>query len=125
MAPRSTRPGGNIDPFIAPDQSWLIFASERPGGYGAADLYVSFRRPDGTWGEPKNLGPSVNTAGSEYTPMLSPDGRYLFFTRGRFGDDIYWVDVEGDSIPRSPLKFPARRFAGMRRTPGPRLEEKR
>jgi hypothetical protein len=86
--------GREYDPFIAPDQSWLIFASERPGGYGAADLYVSFRRPDGSWGEPKNLGPSVNTAGSEYTPTLSPDGRYLVFTGGRFGDDIYWVDAK-------------------------------
>lgn len=87
--------GREFDPCIAPDQRWLIFASERPGGYGAADLYVSFRQPDGSWGEPKNLGPSVNTAFGEYTPMLSPDGHYLFFTRARFGgDDIYWVDAK-------------------------------
>ncbi len=92
-APVNT-PGREYDPLIAPDGSWLAFASERPGGYGGADLYVSFRQPGGTWGEPINLGPPVNTAGSEYTPMLSPDGRYLFFTRGRFGDDIYWVEAE-------------------------------
>ena len=92
-APVNT-PGREFDPLIAPDQSWLIFASERPGGLGAADLYVSFRMADGSWGEPKNMGPSVNTVESEYTPMLSPDGRYLFFTRGRQGyDDIYWVSA--------------------------------
>jgi Tol biopolymer transport system component len=92
-APVNT-PGREFDPFIAPDGGWLAFASERPGGCGAADLYVSFLQPDGTWGEPKNLGPPVNTADSEYTPLLSPDGRCLFFTRGRFGDDIYWVDAK-------------------------------
>jgi Tol biopolymer transport system component len=82
------------DPFIAPDESYLIFTSERPGGLGRADLYVSPRLPDGSWGTPVNLGPGVNTAGSEYTPMLSPDGRYLFFTSGGAGsDDIYWVDA--------------------------------
>ena len=92
-APVNT-PGREFDPCIAPDGSWLAFASERPGGCGAADLYVSFRQADGTWGEPKNLGPPVNTADSEYTPLLSPDGGYLFFTRGHFGDDIYWVEAK-------------------------------
>jgi hypothetical protein len=92
-APVNT-PGREFDPLIGPDQSWLIFASERSGGLGAADLYVSFRKPDGSWGEPKNVGPPVNTSESEYTPVLSPDGRYLFFTRGRSGyDDIYWVEA--------------------------------
>jgi hypothetical protein len=87
--------GREYDPFIAPDESYVLFASERPGGLGAADLYLSLRRPDGTWGEPRNLGPEINTSHSEYTPMLSPDGKYLFFTRGRWGyDDIYWVDAK-------------------------------
>ena len=56
--------------------------------------YVDARLPDGSWGMPVNLGPGVNTVNSEYTPMLSPDGRYLFFTSGGPGsDDIYWVDA--------------------------------
>jgi Tol biopolymer transport system component len=87
--------GREYDPFIAPDESYLIFTSERPGGFGGADLYLSVRKPDGSWGEPRNLGPAINTAESEYTPMLSPDGKYLFFTRGRLGyDDLYWVEAE-------------------------------
>ena len=86
--------GREFDPFIAPDESYLIFASARPGGLGNADLYVSVRHPDGSWGEPVNLGPGVNSATGDYTPMLSPDGRYLFFTSGAVGsDDIYWVDA--------------------------------
>jgi hypothetical protein len=87
--------GREYDPFIAADESYLIFASERPGGFGGADLYLSVHEPDGSWGEPRNLGPAINTAESEYTPMLSPDGKYLFFTRGRQGyDDLYWVEAE-------------------------------
>ncbi len=83
-----------FDPFIAPDESYVIFASTRPGGLGGADLYVSFRERNGAWGEPKNMGPGVNSPASDYTPMLSPDGKYLFFTSGREGqDDIFWVDA--------------------------------
>ena len=82
------------DPFIAPDESYLIFASERPGGLGAADLYISFREAGGAWGDPKNMGTAVNSSAADYTPMLSPDGKYLFFTSSRQAqDDIYWIDA--------------------------------
>lgn len=82
------------DPFVAPDGSYLIFTSNRPGGHGRADLYVSFREPGGSWSEPVNLGPEINTAAYEYSPMLSPDGAFLFFTRNPGGNgDIYWVDA--------------------------------
>ena len=81
------------DPFIAPDESYLIFASNRPGGYGQSDLYISFRLEDGPWTEPKNMGDEINSSGFDYTPMLSPDGKYLFFTSTKTGNgDIYWID---------------------------------
>jgi hypothetical protein len=84
----------DFDPFIASDGSYLIFASDRPGGLGNADLYISFRGKDGSWAEPHNMGAVVNSPYLEYAPMLSPDGKYLFFTSGRGGaDDIYWVDA--------------------------------
>ena len=84
----------DFDPFIAPDESYIIFASARPGGVGNADLYISFRGNEGSWSEPRNMGAPVNTPYLEYAPMLSPDGKYLFFTSGRGGaDDIYWVDA--------------------------------
>ncbi len=83
------------DPFVAPDGSYLIFASDRPGGLGRSDLWISFRDGDGSWGEPKNMGAEINSAGYDFCPMLSPDGSYLFFTRNIGGDgDIYWVDAE-------------------------------
>ncbi len=82
------------DPFIAPDGSYLIFVSDRPGGQGRSDLWVVFRTADGGWSEALNMGPEINSAGHDYTPLLSPDRRYLFFTRNHGGNgDIYWVDA--------------------------------
>jgi Tol biopolymer transport system component len=63
------------------------------GGLGASDIYIC--RPDGKggWTEPVNVGKPVNSASGENCPMLSPDGKYLFFIsqRGQT-NDIYWVD---------------------------------
>ncbi|HEV2146315.1 MAG TPA: hypothetical protein VGR37_02770 [Longimicrobiaceae bacterium] len=72
-------------PFIAPDQSWLIYSSwGRPDGSGrGGDLYVSFRQPDGTWGPARSLGPLVNSPATEYCPVVSPDGEWLYFASER------------------------------------------
>ena len=67
------------DPLIAPDESFLIFHSDRPGGYGQHDLYISFRRK-GEWSAPVNMGPSINTPGWEMAPTLTPDGKFLLYT---------------------------------------------
>jgi hypothetical protein len=86
----------NWTPFIAPDESYLLFSSNRSGSlddYG--DLYISFRIADGNWTEPVNLGDQVNTSWQETTPMLSPDSKYLFFTREtpNHGKDVFWVSA--------------------------------
>jgi Periplasmic component of the Tol biopolymer transport system len=70
----------DTSPFITPNGKMLLFYSTRTGGYGKADLYVSFRK-HGKWQILVNLGPEVNTADSEYNPELSLDGRQLFFGR--------------------------------------------
>lgn len=67
-------------PFIAPDESYLLFSSwRRPDGFGEADLYISFRRLDGSWTQAKNLGEMMNTSSHENCPIISPDGKYFFF----------------------------------------------
>ncbi|MCB5271001.1 MAG: OmpA family protein [Candidatus Cloacimonetes bacterium] len=64
-------------PYVYRD-SLMFFTSSREGGYGEFDLYVSENR-NGEWQEPINLGPQINTPGSEQTPFLDYDGRNLFF----------------------------------------------
>lgn len=86
-------------PFIAPDESYLIWDSEREGGYGDSDLYISFRQKDGSWGSAINMGDTVNTGKWDAYATVTPDGKYIFFNRdidGEDGDntDIYWVDAK-------------------------------
>jgi hypothetical protein len=82
-------------PFVAPDESYLLFSSDRRAeSQGRDDLYVSFGLADGTWSPAINLGPSVNTAAPELCPRLSPDGKYLFYLSGKGGTyDAYWIDA--------------------------------
>ncbi|SEB46622.1 WD40-like Beta Propeller Repeat [Tenacibaculum sp. MAR_2009_124] len=96
--------GRSFHPFIAPDESYLLFDSDREGGYGDSDIYISFRQQDGSWGDPINLGNKINTAAWEAAASITPDGKFLFFNRtvGEVpyeNDDyknvnIFWVDAE-------------------------------
>lgn len=90
--------GYNAHPFIAPDESYIIFDSIREGGYGRSDLYISFRAADGSWGPAINMGDKINTPASEKNPSVSPDGKFLFFDlrtkRGNEDVNIYWVDAQ-------------------------------
>lgn len=83
------------DVYIDPDESYLIVSIHgREDELGGGDLYISFRRPDYSWSPPKNMGPGINSDKREFCPMVSPDGKYLFFTSKRRGPgDIYWVDA--------------------------------
>jgi hypothetical protein len=86
-------------PFIAADESYLIWDSEREGGYGESDLYISFRQQDGAWGPAINMGPTVNSAEDDFWASVTPDGNYLMFDRtvARDGNNIdvsiYWLDA--------------------------------
>jgi hypothetical protein len=81
-------PGANdSDPFIARDESYLIFHSDRPGGHGAHDLYIAFPDGAGNWSAPLNLGEEINSAGWEMGPHVTPDGRLLFTRRDKIVTD--------------------------------------
>lgn len=96
--------GKSFHPFIAPDESYLIFDSEREDGFGDSDLYISFLLQDGSWGEPVNLGDKINTKAWEACASVTPDGKYLFFNRtvgpSKYENDtyenvdIFWVDAQ-------------------------------
>ena len=110
----------DIDPFIASDESYIIFSSNKPGGSGMNDLYISYRKDDGSWTEAVNMGELINSDAHEIHPFVTRDGKYLFFcsTRrssydrysetpityeekmewlnkpGNGFEDIYWVDAK-------------------------------
>lgn len=83
-------------PFIAPDEGYLIWDSEREDGYGETDLYISFRQENGSWGPALNMGKDINTKDNDNYGSVTPDGKYFFFHRyldeGRV--NIFWVDAQ-------------------------------
>lgn len=78
-------------PALAKDTTYMVFASDMPGGYGQMDLYIVWLQ-DGEWGEPMNLGSEINTSGNEVFPYLDENGN-LFFSSdlhvGLGGLDIF------------------------------------
>lgn len=65
---------------INADETILFFSSDRPGGYGGTDIYLSKKLPDNTWGPAKNLGPAINTSYNEDAPFIHADGKTLYYS---------------------------------------------
>mgnify|MGYP000061167920 CR=1 FL=1 len=92
---------------VSCDGKQLYFASNRPGGVGGTDIYVTERLPNGLWSLPVNLGAPLNTPGDEEAPFISNDGKTLYFSStGHLGlgeQDIFmsWWDerLERWSVP--------------------------
>ncbi len=72
-------------PSLTKDAKTLYFASDKPGGYGGVDIYVSTREVGGQWGTPINLGPKINTSGDEMFPFIAEDGTLYFASNGHMG----------------------------------------
>lgn len=66
--------------FLSANGKILLMAIEQEGGHGSRDIYVSYRRSDGTWNNPVSLGPIINTSGTELSPFLAADGVTLYFS---------------------------------------------
>ena len=108
------------EPFIAPDESYIIFGSDRQAPRtNNWDLYISFKKKDGTWTSAKNMGSTINSPYMDQAALVTSDGKYLFFSSRRVRDynpaskdfsyktivdalgspqngnsDIYWVDAK-------------------------------
>lgn len=103
---------GDTGPHFFND-SILLFASARAGGYGGLDIYIS-EKSNGKWQESKNLGPRINSAYDENTPYLANDGRTLYFSSNRpdlsmGGYDIlqsFFTDRTEEWAPPKNLKMP-------------------
>ncbi len=100
-------------PTIASDGVTLYFASDRPGGFGGIDLYVTKKDPKtGQWSVPQNLGPKINTKGDEKTPFIHSDSETLYFSStghyGFGGYDIFYVrkDDKGEWLEPENIGSP-------------------
>jgi hypothetical protein len=106
--------------FVAQDESYIIYTTVGRGpGIGGGDLWINFRKEDGTWSKAVNMGENVNSPSLDYCPFVSVDGKFLFFTsqRGKLADyskipltydeikkiskqygngdgDIYWISTK-------------------------------
>jgi WD40-like Beta Propeller Repeat len=114
-------PQSDGGPSFSPDGHYLLFSSNRDGGHGGDDIWVSYREnvtDNLGWGAPFNLGSGVNTADAEtgpvYVPALGPEGANLYLVRGAVpGGDIYraLVDLDagtsGDALPVAELNSSA------------------
>lgn len=87
-------------PSLSADKNALYFSSNRPGGYGGKDLYVSYRQKDGKWGPAMNMGADINTAGDELAPFIHADNQTLYYTSdglpGYGNADMYVLRKKGN-----------------------------
>ncbi len=99
-------------PSLSADGKALFFASDRKGGVGGRDIWVSYQKSDGIWEAPQNLGNVINTPGEEQTPFIHPDGQTLYFMSdghpGMGGTDLFLARKNADDswgIPQN-LGYP-------------------
>lgn len=94
--------------FVSKDGNLLVFASDKPGGFGGLDLYIS-RKENGDWGVPVNLGTEINTPFNEDRPFLINDGKTLYFSsQGHSnigGFDIFKADSQSNGLWSTPVNI--------------------
>lgn len=96
-----------FEPFIAPDQSFLIFmAGGRADGLGGYDLYISYNR-NGSFTKAQNMGAPFNSKADEFSPKISPDGRYFF-----------WASARGFTDAPQPKRLTYAELTQKMRSPG-------
>lgn len=92
-------------PCLSPDNRDLYFVSNREGGYGGLDIWVT-RFEEGYWQMPRNLGPEINTANDETAPFIHIDNRTLYFSSnghtGMGGYDLYYCRRVDDTTWTAP-----------------------
>ncbi len=99
-------------PSISADGKTLYLVSDRPGGFGGYDIYVSNKGDDGKWSTPVNMGPTINSSGNEKTPFIHSDSQTLYFSSdghmGFGGYDIFYSKMGEDGKWENPknIGFP-------------------
>ncbi len=88
-----------VHPSISIDGNKMYFASDRPGGSGGMDIWISMKNGD-AWSEPINLGPNINSGGNDVFPYIHPDGTLYFASDGKGGAggyDMFYSTESGDN----------------------------
>jgi hypothetical protein len=86
-------PGFNGDFFMSPDESYMLLSAQETKDY-ECEIYISFRKADKTWTNPKSLGPAINDgAAHRFGEFVTPDNKYLFYTKATAPKDtkLFWV----------------------------------
>jgi len=94
--------------FLSESGTQLIFASDRPGGFGGSDLYIS-QKVNGAWGQAVNLGPQINTQFNDDRPFLINKGKTLIFCsqghQGMGGYDLFRTDLQTNGLWNKPVNL--------------------
>jgi outer membrane protein OmpA-like peptidoglycan-associated protein/tetratricopeptide (TPR) repeat protein len=89
---------GEKQPSLSADGNTIYFASDRPGGFGEMDIWMSKRNENGVWQKPVNLGATINTKGIDRAPFIHQDGQTLYFMSdghdGMGGHDLFYSRLE-------------------------------
>ncbi|MXV50628.1 OmpA family protein [Pedobacter sp. HMF7647] len=109
-------PGWESQPSLSADGKTLYFVSTRPGGLGGYDIWKSDLKEGGSWSEPENLGPEINTPFDEQSPFIHPDNETLYFSSngwpGLGNKDLFMSrkDVSGKWQKPQNLGYPINTF---------------
>jgi hypothetical protein len=105
LGPSVNSKDNEVYPYITSDGNTMLFASDRDGGYGGYDIYMSEKKSTGEWGQPLNLGSDVNSEKDEVCPMLLPDGTLYFSSDGyetMGGFDIFMTTISENGLWAKP-----------------------
>ena len=101
IGPPINTKGWESQPSLSADGRTLLFSSDRPGGLGGKDIWISYQQSNGRWSEPVNMGAPINTPYDDQAPYLHADGRTLYFMSnglpGMGEDDLYVTKWEGQA----------------------------
>jgi tetratricopeptide (TPR) repeat protein len=92
---------------VSPDGETIYLVSNRPGGLGGRDIYELIKMPDGSWSEPKNLGPNVNSEYDEDSPFIAIDNKTLYFSsngpNSMGGFDVFMTKKDEQGVWQDPI----------------------